>query len=216
MTTSCDELRMSTSPRWSKEIPSRLLALTLFLAWGIAFSLAPFHIAVLYVTFYFVPIWSIVRGQWAVAWSVTLWLMLRDVGLSIYRVIWFPYSFNVEQLLSFESLVPAALMLLSAGWAIFGPTGKAAGRPSSSHAGVVVAVLVGPTGLAQALQRRWADAFLLALASQGLCRLANDLRPMFVVTALAVLWLAAIWDAWDTQRKARQEQPAGEGSPSPA
>ncbi len=41
-------------------------------------------------------------------------------------------------------------------------------------------------------------------------------HPGPFVLALAVLWLAAIWDAWDTQRKARQAEPAQEGSPSPA
>ncbi len=31
----------------------------------------------------------------------------------------------------------------------------------------------------------------------------------FLWLLLGILWLAAIWDAWDTQRKAGQAEPAG-------
>ncbi len=84
-----------------------------------------------------------------------------------------------------------------------------------------VAVLRGPTGLAQAAQGRWRAAFLFAIALQlllfvwnwyGADRLYLAFGPMGSLPLhLAALWLAAIWDAFDTRHKARQAEPVVEG-----
>lgn len=94
-----------------------------------------------------------------------------------------------------------------------------------------------PTGVVQLLQGKPAKAclygtafclagqnLLLALAQRGELPQGdlpftwplNCPDPVAMTVFLGLLWLAAIWDAWDTQRKARQEQPVQEGSPSPA
>jgi hypothetical protein len=188
-------------------------------------------IAVKLVSPFSLPIGTLALGQYRAAWLTVGAVLLASVinshvhlisGSDVPALRWLALPF----LLGGPLLWLVGVYLLFAcplKWPIYEP----APAPAPNRRAVLLAVLFGPTGLAQAAQGQWAKAYLWLLPTTYLDCLfgvPSDLitgarspqEQVLVACFIAILWLAAIWDAWDTQRKAGQEQPAGEGSPSPA
>lgn len=197
---------------------------------------------------------SVLLGQFRMAWIVNAVSVFGAVLLLLLaegNSVWWVSDRLVDKLLG---LLPVPYYMVYAGvllWALkalaFDPVDAPGSEPvPRSEAPLAWAILLGPTGLAQFLQRQWWKAWLFTMASYPILRILvlHAMRPpdsdpsawhglvglyialytmpygaesqWFLWLLLGILWLAAIWDAWDTQRKARQAEPAGEGSPSPA
>ena len=192
-----------------KEIARRLLLFAIWVASALLITID--------VWFLVFPVLNALRRQWSLAWGVSaacwLWILLDKLLNSLLG----PIHSELWTVSGWWLVGAVALVAL---WAVFGSGGSERAKPSHPRFAPLLALLLGPLGLAQALQRRWMEAYLLTApmlllyyyASGGLHGAARTAGWIL----FAILWLAAIWDAWDTQRKARQEQPAGEGSPSPA
>jgi len=192
---------------------------------------------------------SVFVGQFRIAWivnSVSVFSAIIQLLFAGGLVVWWIPDRLVNRMSDAAPVAFTVTGLCVILWALkalaFDPVdAPRAGKLPRSEAPLAWAILLGPTGLAQFLQRQWWKAWLFTMASYPILRILvlHAMRPpdsdpsawhglvglyialytmpygaesqWFLWLLLGILWLAAIWDAWDTQRKARQAEPAGEG-----